>query len=168
MKQKKENNFPLMARYLKGNIRYFAAAILCSVLSTVCNSLTPQIISVTIDSILGNSEYTLPEVLARFTTLDALRADVGKTLLIAAGAIVVIAAIGGIGSFGTRTATAMGSEGFVKGLRDALFHIFSGCLTPGMSSTRPVKSSSAVHLMSKLSEIFSPTRCWKLSASVLW
>lgn len=121
MKQKKENNFPLMARYLKGNIRYFAAAILCSVLSTVCNSLTPQIISVTIDSILGNSEYTLPEVLARFTTLDALRADVGKTLLIAAGAIVVIAAIGGIGSFGTRTATAMGSEGFVKGLRDALF-----------------------------------------------
>ena len=56
MKQKKENNFPLMARYMKGNIRYFVAAILCSVLSTVCNSLTPQIISVTIDSILGKSD----------------------------------------------------------------------------------------------------------------
>ena len=52
MKQKKENNFPLMARYLKGNIRYFAAAILCSVLSTVCNSLTPQIISDLIEKIV--------------------------------------------------------------------------------------------------------------------
>ena len=121
MKQKKENNFPLMARYMKGNIRYFVAAILCSVLSTVCNSLTPQIISVTIDSILGTSDYILPALLAKFTTLEALRANVGQTLLIAAGGIIGVAAIGGIGSFGTRTATAMGSEGFVKGLRDALF-----------------------------------------------
>lgn len=121
MKQKKTNNFPLMAQYMKGNISFFILALLCSVLSTVCNSVTPQILSVTVDSILGDEDYTLPALLSRFTSLEALRANIGNALLLAAVAIIITAAIGGIGSFGTRTATAKGSEGFVKGLRDALF-----------------------------------------------
>ena len=120
-KQKKENNFPLMAKFLKGNLLFFATALLCSVLSTVCNSLTPQVISVTVDSVLGTEDYTLPAVLRAFTSLDWLRANPGQTLLLAAGAIILAALIGGLGNFGTRTATARGSEGFVKGLRDALY-----------------------------------------------
>ena len=120
-KQKKENNFPLMAKFLKGNLLFFATALLCSVLSTVCNSLTPQVISVTVDSVLGTEDYTLPAALRAFTSLDWLRANPGQTLLLAAGAIIIAALIGGLGNFGTRTATARGSEGFVKGLRDALY-----------------------------------------------
>ena len=120
-KQKKENNFPLMAKFLKGNLLFFATALLCSVLSTVCNSLTPQVISVTVDSVLGTEDYTLPAVLQAFTSLDWLRENPGQTLLLAAGAIIIAALIGGLGNFGTRTATARGSEGFVKGLRDALY-----------------------------------------------
>ena len=120
-KQKKENNFPLMAKFLKGNLLFFATALLCSVLSTVCNSLTPQVISVTVDSVLGTEDYTLPAVLQAFTSLDWLRENPGQTLLLAAGAIILAALIGGLGNFGTRTATARGSEGFVKGLRDALY-----------------------------------------------
>ena len=120
-KQKKENNFPLMAKFLKGNLLFFATALLCSVLSTVCNSLTPQVISVTVDSVLGTEDYTLPAALRAFTSLDWLRANPGQTLLLAAGAIIIASLIGGLGNFGTRTATARGSEGFVKGLRDALY-----------------------------------------------
>ena len=120
-KQKKEDNFPLMAKFLKGNLLFFATALLCSVLSTVCNSLTPQVISVTVDSVLGTEDYTLPAALRAFTSLDWLRENPGQTLLLAAGAIVLAALIGGLGNFGTRTATARGSEGFVKGLRDALY-----------------------------------------------
>ena len=120
-KQKKENNFPLMAKFLKGNLLFFATALLCSVLSTVCNSLTPQVISVTVDSVLGTEDYTLPAVLRAFTSLDWLRENPGQTLLLAAGAIIIASLIGGLGNFGTRTATARGSEGFVKGLRDALY-----------------------------------------------
>ena len=120
-KQKKENNFPLMAKFLKGNLLFFATALLCSVLSTVCNSLTPQVISVTVDSVLGTEDYTLPAVLQAFTSLDWLRENPGQTLLLAAGAIIIASLIGGLGNFGTRTATARGSEGFVKGLRDALY-----------------------------------------------
>ena len=120
-KQKKENNFPLMAKFLKGNLLFFATALLCSVLSTVCNSLTPQVISVTVDSVLGTEDYTLPAALQAFTSLDWLRENPGQTLLLAAGAIIIASLIGGLGNFGTRTATARGSEGFVKGLRDALY-----------------------------------------------
>ena len=110
-----------MAKFLKGNLLFFATALLCSVLSTVCNSLTPQVISVTVDSVLGTEDYTLPAVLQAFTSLDWLRANPGQTLLLAAGAIILASLIGGLGNFGTRTATARGSEGFVKGLRDALY-----------------------------------------------
>ena len=120
-KQKKENNFPLMAKFLKGNLLFFATALLCSVLSTVCNSLTPQVISVTVDSVLGTEDYTLPAALRAFTSLDWLRENPSQTLLLAAGAIIIASLIGGLGNFGTRTATARGSEGFVKGLRDALY-----------------------------------------------
>ena len=120
-KQKKENNFPLMAKFLKGNLLFFATALLCSVLSTVCNSLTPQVISVTVDSVLGSEDYTLPGVLQAFTSLDWLRSNPGAALLMAAGAIIIASLVGGLGNFGTRTATARGSEGFVKGLRDALY-----------------------------------------------
>ena len=120
-KQKKENNFPLMAKFLKGNLLFFATALLCSVLSTVCNSLTPQVISVTVDSVLGTEDYTLPAALQAFTSLDWLRENPSQTLLLAAGAIIIASLIGGLGNFGTRTATARGSEGFVKGLRDALY-----------------------------------------------
>ena len=95
-KQKKENNFPLMAKFLKGNLLFFATALLCSVLSTVCNSLTPQVISVTVDSVLGTEDYTLPAALRAFTSLDWLRANPGQTLLLAAGAIIIAALIGGL------------------------------------------------------------------------
>ncbi len=56
MKNKKRNN--VIALFLQGSIFLFALTILCSFLVTLFNAVTPQIISLTIDCVLGNEQPT--------------------------------------------------------------------------------------------------------------
>ena len=43
----------LIVRFLRGSIHYFVVALLCACLGMVFNALTPQVIRLTVDSILG-------------------------------------------------------------------------------------------------------------------
>ena len=119
--KKKPSNWGMIAVFLRGQYRFFAAALLLSALSTVITALTPQIISVTIDSVLGTEDYTIPQLLRGLFTLDWLRSHPGKALLIAAGGIVLVSGISGVMTATMRTLIARGSEGFVKRMRDALY-----------------------------------------------
>ena len=89
----KREKLGLVARYLRGNVGFFAAALLCACLSMVCNALTPQIIRITVDSVLGQEGVELPGPLEGLIRLDWLRANPIRALLIAAGAVVAIAAL---------------------------------------------------------------------------
>ena len=42
----------LIVRFLRGSIHYFVVALLCACLGMVFNALTPQVIRLTVDSIL--------------------------------------------------------------------------------------------------------------------
>ena len=106
---------------LQGNWAFFAGAILLAYMNTICNAVIPQIISVTVDSMLGAKEPDLPGFLATLLPLDRLRADPWTALWIAAGAVVLTAALRGVCIFGMRINMAKGSEGFVKKLRDNLY-----------------------------------------------
>ena len=106
---------------LQGNWGFFAGAILLAYMNTICNAVIPQIISVTVDSVLGAKEPDLPGFLAALLPLDRLRADPWTALWIAAGAVVLTAALRGVCIFGMRINMAKGSEGFVKKLRDNLY-----------------------------------------------
>lgn len=121
MKQKKKSNFRIVIGFLNGQYRFFVMALLFSVCVTMLNALTPQIISVTIDSVLGLGDGELPEILKPFTSIEFLQTNPGKALILAAVAIVLVATLGGICNCGVRTATARGSEGFVKAIRDRLY-----------------------------------------------
>ena len=50
----------LILRYLRSCLGYFAIALLCACLSMVFNAMTPQIIKITVDSILGTEPAELP------------------------------------------------------------------------------------------------------------
>ncbi len=106
---------------LQGNWGFFVGAILLAYMNTICNAIIPQIISVTVDSVLGTKEPDLPGFLTALLPLDQLRADTWAALWIAAGAVVLMAAVRGVCIFGMRINTAKGSEGFVKRLRDNLY-----------------------------------------------
>ena len=50
----------LIVRFLRGSIHYFVVALLCACLGMVFNALTPQVIRLTVDSILGAEQPSLP------------------------------------------------------------------------------------------------------------
>ena len=71
--EEKQSTFKLSGRekagliwhYLRPCWGHFAAALLCACLSMALNALTPQIIRITVDSILGSEEAKLPALLLR-------------------------------------------------------------------------------------------------------
>ena len=111
----------IILRYLRGNWGFFAAAIVLAYLNTVCNAVIPQIISVTVDSVLDGKEPDLPALLLRLLPLEGLRADPLRALWIAAGGVALAAAVRGVCIYGMRINLAKGSEGFVKKIRDDLY-----------------------------------------------
>ncbi len=111
----------MILRQLQGNWGFLIGAILLAYMNTICNAVIPQIISVTVDSVLGTREPDLPGFFQALLPLDRLRADPGSALWAAAGAVVLAAAVRGICIYGMRINLAKGSEGFVKKLRDSLY-----------------------------------------------
>ena len=104
----------------------FLLGLLFAMLGMAFNALTPQIIRVTVDSILGAEDARLPAWLLGALGFADLRAEPGRALWLAAAAVTVSAALRAVCGYGQRVSLAKGSEGFVKGIRDALFeHIQS-------------------------------------------
>ena len=103
----------LILRYLRGNLGFFAGAVVLAYLNTICNAVMPQIIRVTVDSVLDVKEPNLPQWVRSLLDLDALRADPLRALWIAAGAVALAAAVRGLCIYGMRINLARGSEGFV-------------------------------------------------------
>lgn len=111
----------LITTHLHGLWGFFAASVLLAWLNTVCNAFIPQVISVTVDSILGTKPLDLPAFLSALLDVNTLRAQPHRALWLAAGAVVLAAAVRGVCIYGMRLTLARGSEGFVKSLRDRLY-----------------------------------------------
>ena len=111
----------LIWRFLKPVVGFFIAALLFACLSNAFHAMTPQIIKVTVDSILGSAAPAEGDWFSSLLPLEVLRTDPGRSLLWAAIAVAVVALFRGVFIFGQRYYLAKGSEGFVKRIRDALF-----------------------------------------------
>ena len=111
----------MIMEQLRGNWGFFAGALVLAWMNTACNAVIPQIIGVTLDSVLGDKEPGLPGFVQALLPLDRLRADPWAALWAAAGAVALAAAVRGLCIFGMRVNLARGSEGFVKKLRDSLY-----------------------------------------------
>ncbi len=111
----------LVAHYLRGCWPYFALALLLSCLGMVFNALTPQIIGLTVDSVLGTKEPELPGWVLGLLRWDTLRELPLRSLWIAAAAVLLTALLRGACTFGQRTQLSLGSESFVKSIRDELY-----------------------------------------------
>jgi ATP-binding cassette subfamily B protein len=53
----------LIWHFLRGVLGLFLAALVFSMLNTECNAVTPQIIRTTVDSIIGDKPFALPNTL---------------------------------------------------------------------------------------------------------
>jgi len=122
LKLSRQEKTKLIWKYLKSVIWLFAAALTCACLANVFHALTPQIIKITVDSILGSEQAELPAILQRWISIETLRSEPVTALWIAAAAVMLTALLRGICSYGQRVNLSKGSEGFVKGIRDDLYN----------------------------------------------
>ncbi len=111
----------LVTRYLRGCWPFFALGIFCACAGMALNALTPQIIRLTVDSILGEKAPDLPARLLELLQWDALRAQPLRALWLAAIAVMLVAVLRGLFTFGQRLNLAKGSESYVKAIRDDLY-----------------------------------------------
>ncbi len=111
----------LIWRFLRPVVGFFIAALVSACLSMVFHAMTPQIIKVTVDNILGQKAPDTTDWFTRLLPLDLLRQDLSRSLLWAALAVLAVALLRGVCSFGQRYYLGRGSEGFVKGIRDGLY-----------------------------------------------
>lgn len=116
---KKKSSLRSIARYLKGSIYLFVFSIIFSMLNTVFNALTPQIIRVTVDSVIGEEPFMLPQAVREWLHLE--QGSPLQLLLIAALSILIVAVLAGVTTYANRMTLAKGSENFVKVLRDKLY-----------------------------------------------
>lgn len=121
MGEKKKGKVHVISRFLKGNLHMFVLVFVFSMLNTVFNSLTPQIVRITVDTVIGGGDWQLPAKMVEFLQLDSIRGNGWQALLLAGGAIMVAAVLSGICSYGSKMEMAKGSEGFVKNIRDQLY-----------------------------------------------
>lgn len=117
----KKGRMATIVRFLNGSKRFFIIALLCSILNTVFSSITPQIIKITVDSVIGDREFQLPaqlvQMLNQFGGRDYLR---GHLYWIAA-LVLVIAVLSGLSNYFCRVGIAKGSETFVERVRNRLY-----------------------------------------------
>ena len=92
----------LIFRYLRDCWGHFVAAIGCACLAMVFGAVTPQIIRLTVDSILGDESAALPVFVQNLIGWETLRQSPGQALLLAAAAVLIVAALRGVCSYGQR------------------------------------------------------------------
>ena len=98
-----------------------AVSILATLLGTLFSFLLPQVIKVTVDSIIDSKPYDLPAVLTGFIEAHWTREYLQAHLYIPAAVAAALAILSGIMNYIRRYEAGRFAEGTVKDLRDLLF-----------------------------------------------
>ena len=126
MKSSKESRAQLLIRLLRGSKRFFIFGILCTTMVSLIEMIVPNIISMTVDSIIGDKPLNLPfyfrvplEALGVGT--DALLAFFSWRLWLLAVLVASLALLAGVFRYGATLLNTRGSETLVEGMRNKLF-----------------------------------------------
>ena len=124
MKENK-SKVKMIIEYTNGLKKYFVIAVITTILGIIFNYLTPQVIRITVDSIIGNTPFNLPSYM--LNTIDNLggREFLRQNLYIPATIGVVFSVLSGICNYFYKVYMAKASDGTIKNLRDKLYNHIS-------------------------------------------
>lgn len=117
MEHKQRSKAALIWHFLRGSMGLFVAALVFSMLNTAFNAVAPQIVRLTVDSVIGDEPFPWTGQAAQ--AIQAL--ELTQVLLLAAAAVLAAAALSGICNYVSRLSTAKCSESFIKVMRDELY-----------------------------------------------
>lgn len=122
MKQQKQmSRMDFMAHVLHGSWGWMAAALAGTFCSVLFNFITPQVIRVTVDSVINSLPFDLPDVLLSWVKATGGREYFSKNLIACAAVAVLFAVLAGLSTFWCRVAMAKGCEGSLERLRNRLY-----------------------------------------------
>ena len=120
--EERPGRLKLIWSFLEGSKFFFISAMLCSALSSLADMITPQIIRVAVDNVIGKKppdslSPTVIEIVEKAGGFDYLL----QHLWIMALAIVAVALVKVFAQYGLRVMNTRGSETLVKTMRDRLY-----------------------------------------------
>ena len=113
----------LIRFFLKGSKFFFLLCMICAALSALADMITPQIIRIAVDNVLGKAplDNLSPQVRAAVEAAGG-PAYLREHLWILALAVIAVALVKVATQYGFRVANTRGSETMVKTMRDTLFN----------------------------------------------
>ena len=120
--QPRKGRGKLIWHFLKGSKAFFVLCMICAALSALADMITPQIIRITVDNILGKAPTDTLSPMVR-NLLDAFGGPevLRESLWIMALAVVAVAIVKVVAQYGFRVTNVRGSETLVKTMRDTLY-----------------------------------------------
>lgn len=92
-----------------------------TILAIVFNFLLPQVIRITVDSVIGNEPFRMPQFLLDWLAYLGGRDFLRQNLIFCALAAMVCSVLSGLSNYACRVTMAKASEGIIQKLRDRLF-----------------------------------------------
>ncbi len=107
--------------FTKGLRGQFILAAVTVVISALANYMTPQVVRVTVDSVINDEPFALPGFLLGWVESLGGRTALREHIAICAAAALVFAVIAGVTNFASRMGLAKACEGTVEKVRNTLF-----------------------------------------------
>jgi ATP-binding cassette subfamily B protein len=122
-KTKEEKAFQrqLLWDFLRGSKLFFVISMVCAALAALADMVSPQIIRVAVDNILGGKEASLPAFALRLVDRFGGFAYLAEHIWIVALAILAVAAVKVAAQYCFRVFNTKGAETLTKTMRDRLF-----------------------------------------------
>ena len=111
----------LLMRFLRGSKGLFLLSMLCAALSALADMLSPQIIRIAIDNVLGGKEASIPAVAMRLVERAGGFAYLAEHIWIMALALLAVALVKVLAQYLFQVSRTKGAETLVKTMRDSLF-----------------------------------------------
>ena len=111
----------LLWRFLKGSRALFLLSMLCAALSALADMLSPQIVCVTVDHVLGGKTDSLNPLIAALVEKLGGLSYLAEHLWVLAAALLATALAKVLALYGFRVSNTKAAERLTKTMRDTLF-----------------------------------------------
>jgi ATP-binding cassette subfamily B protein len=121
MDARNKSNLKTIYSYTKNYRKFIALSAVATVIRVAAGFATPQVISFTVDSIIGDVPYRLISPMMTLINMAGGREGLRENLWLCAAFVIVIAIIASLSDFIGRVSIAKATEGTVKTIRNKLF-----------------------------------------------
>ena len=111
----------LMGKLIRMNARWFAGALLCTLVCVVTEYLSPLIVAETLDHYLGRADSVLPAFVLRLLPVLNERDYIAQHLYLVGLLIILVNLVNGAASYFKGRFQAVAGENVAKHLRDTLY-----------------------------------------------